>query len=207
MGNVTKVIENSNSVEEWKEAIPYAQNCIALSKEIQNLKATDELILKIGIVELVGQFKFTVERANKYFIERLETQNKGQLQNWVEKEEPKMLIYLHEIDIYVQDGKRTQAQLREELSELLNEEIEFAIVSGTDDVMFILQVSEENKVLVKAKISIILIMLFVVCDKAFSTGDNSEQEIDFNIIGSSDIINIVDEYNIVSSGGAILYEK
>ncbi len=149
MGNVTKVIENSNSVEEWKEAIPYAQNCIALSKEIQNLKATDELILKIGIVELVGQFKFTVERANKYFIERLETQNKGQLQNWVEKEEPKMLIYLHEIDIYVQDGKRTQAQLREELSELLNEEIEFAIVSGTDDVMFILQVSEENKVLVK----------------------------------------------------------
>ena len=137
MGNVTKVIENSNSVEEWKEAIPYAQNCIALSKEIQNLKATDELILKIGIVELVGQFKFTVERANKYFIERLE------------KEEPKMLIYLHEIDIYVQDGKRTQAQLREELSELLNEEIEFAIVSGTDDVMFILQVSEENKVLVK----------------------------------------------------------
>ncbi len=58
-----------------------------------------------------------------------------------------------------------------------------------------------------AKISIILIMLFVVCDKAFSTGDNSEQKIDFNVIGSSDIINIADEYSVVSSGGAILYEK
>jgi len=51
-----------------------------------------------------------------------------------------------------------------------------------------------------AKISIILIMLFVVCDKAFSTGDNSEQKIDFNVIGLSNIINITDEYSIIHMG-------
>lgn len=51
-----------------------------------------------------------------------------------------------------------------------------------------------------AKISIILIMLFVVCDKAFSTEDNLEQKIDFNVIGSSDIINIADEYSIIHMG-------
>jgi len=43
-------------------------------------------------------------------------------------------------------------------------------------------------------------MLFVVCDKAFSTGDNSEQKIDFNVIGLSNIINITDEYSIIHMG-------
>lgn len=228
IGNIRKVVENSSSVEEWKEAIPYAQNCIALSKEIQNLKATDELILKKGILELGTKFGLTVERANNHFIEGLETQNMEQLQNWVEKEEPEIIIGLNEINAYVQGGKSIQEQLREELSTILSDgEIENVnIISGTSDATFaIYATTEEKEGLIKI-CEILKIMgsqsKYDYLNTYFVIGypypgemflipvrvtRETRKGIDLNTINDTNIIDIADEYSVVSSGGVILYEK
>lgn len=226
--NVKKIIESSSSVEEWKKAIPYAQNCITLSKEIQNLKVTDELILKKGLVELVHTFGLTVERVNNHFIEGLETQNMEQLQNWAEKEDPEVIIGLNEINAYVQGGKPIQEQLREELSMILsNEEIENVnIISGTNDATFAIYAAEEEKEGLIKICEILKIMgsqskydylntyfvigypypeeLFLIPVRVTR---ETRQGIDLNTINDTNIIDIADEYSVVSSGGVPLYEK
>ena len=230
IGNIREVVENSSGVEEWKEAIPYAQNCIALSKEIQNLdfEVTDELASNIGMVELVHRFGLTVGRVNIHFIEGLENQNMEQLQNWVEKEEPEIITGLNEINAYIQGGKPIQQQLREELSAILsNEEIENVnIISGTNDATFaIYALKEEKEGLIKI-CEILKIMgsqskydylntyfvigypypeeLFLI---PMRVTRETRQKIDLNTINDTNIIEIADEYSVVSSGGAILYEK
>lgn len=226
--NVKKIIESSSSVEEWKKAIPYAQNCITLSKEIQNLKITDELILKKGIVELGHTFGLSTERASKHFIEGLETQNIEQLQNWVENEEPEMVILLHEIDAYVQGGKRIQEQLREELKGILtDEEIENVnIPSKTSTATFAIYAAEEEKEGLIKICEILKIMglqnKYDYLDTYFVIGypypeemflipirlkKETRQGIDLNTISDTNIIDIADEYSVVTSGGVVLYEK
>ena len=191
-------------------------------------KITDELILKKGIAELGHTFGLSTERANKHFIEGLETQNIEQLQNWVENEEPEMVILLHEIDAYVQGGKPIQEQLREELSTILiDEEIENVnIPSKTSTATFAIYAAEEEKEGLIKICEILKIMgsqnKYDYLDTYFVIGypypgemflipmritRETRQKIDLSTLNDTNIIEIADEYSVVTSGGVVLYEK
>lgn len=224
--NIWKILKNSSNVEEWKEAIPYAQNCIALSKEIRNLKATDELLLKKGIAELGIKFGLTVERVNNHFIEGLETQNIEELQNWIKKEDSEIVTSWNEINAYIQGGKPIQEQLREELSTILSdEEIEnvnivsetatFTIYATTEEKEGLLKICEILKIMGSQSKYDYLNTYFVIGYPypgsmfliPVRVTRETRQGIDLNTINDTNIIDIADEYSVVSSGGVLLYKK
>lgn len=226
--SMMEILNNADSIEKWKEAMPAAQNCIAFAKEIQNLKATDELILQGGIAELGHRFGLAVERANLHFIQGLEEKNIEQLNHFLHVEDVEVVASINEIIAYIQGGKPIQQQLKEELNGVLNEEeIEsINIISGTANATFTIQATETEQEGLLKICEILKIMgaqnkydyintsfviaypypepLFLV---SLQVNKQTRQEIDFNTINDNNIIDIAEEYHVVTTDGTIVYQK
>ncbi len=142
INSINKIVTtNTNDINAWKEAIPYAENCIKLGTELENLQGTEETKT---ISELVQLFGNNVKHGNENFIEGLETVNAEKLQDWIQINMKDIVAYTYEIRAYSQEGKTIQEQLKEEMRNLLSEEeIErITFLSGFSAITFQLEASD-----------------------------------------------------------------
>lgn len=148
INSVTEIITNASDINVWKEAIPYAENCIKLGGELENLQGTEESKV---ISELVQLFGYNVRHGYENFIESLETANTEKLQDWFQINMKDIFICLYEVGAYAQEGKTIQEQMKEEMRDLLNEEEIESIVflSGSNFVTFQLEASDTSTGLIK----------------------------------------------------------
>ena len=149
INSINKIVTtNTNDINAWKEAIPYAENCIKLGGELENLQGTEESKV---ISELVQLFGYNVRHGYENFIESLETANTEKLQDWFQINMKDIFICLYEVGAYAQEGKTIQEQMKEEMRDLLNEEEIESIVflSGSNFVTFQLEASDTSTGLIK----------------------------------------------------------
>ncbi|MEY8322110.1 hypothetical protein AAK894_13745 [Lachnospiraceae bacterium 46-61] len=207
---ICDIVLSSNDIEDWKAAIPFAENCVVLGDRLENLEATD------GLSNLVCILGIDVSSVSESFIGYLENNDIEILKDWREIEMYDIIVRICELSAYVQEGKTIEQQLKEELKSVISdEEIKhMAYMPGGRSISFRLTESSTEESLKKIYDIIKMIGMqekydylsvrFEVDYYAKVDGkiwtfmyvkfNNSRKQIDFDTIQWSDIPKVADVY-------------
>ena len=211
LNEMGKLIRNAKTMEELKEAIPIAENCVTLGDKIKQLEVIEEIDTLSNLVTLFGWY---AEHQGETFIEALATNDTEKMKDWSEICWPDVISCMYQLSAYIQEGKTIQEQLEQELTGILNEE-EMKHMSVSDYIA-VFQLEEESKENALKKIYNVLKIMYTqnkydylsiyfnvyhVVGNENKTAtfmkisfQNSRKQIDFNTINWTDIPEIADDY-------------
>ena len=210
---ICNIVLSSNDIEDWKESIPFAENCVALGDRLENLEGTEETEDLSNLVRILGT---DVSSVSESFIGYLENNDVEVLKDWREIEMYDIIVRIYELSAYVQEGKTIEQQLKEELKSVISdEEIEhMGYMPGGRGISFRLTGSSTEESLKKIYDIIKMIGMQEKYDYlSISFGvdyyakvdgktwtfmyvefNNSRKQIDFDTIQWSDIPKVADVY-------------
>ncbi len=210
---ICDIVLSSNDIDDWKESIPFAENCVVLGDKLEKLEGTEKTEDLSNLVRILG---IDVSSVSESFIGYLENNDVEVLKDWREIEMYDIIVRIYELSAYVQEGKTIEQQLKEELKSVINdEEIEhMGYMPGGRGISFRLTGSSTEESLKKIYDIIKMISMqekydylsisFKVDYYAKVDGktwtfmhvefNNSRKQIDFDTIQWSDIPKVADFY-------------